>query len=33
MYYDQFRRNVHSQNGEDGIIEKVFDYNWIRGRY
>jgi hypothetical protein len=33
MYYDQFRRNVHSQNGEDGIIEKLFEVLRITDGY
>ena len=33
MIYDQFRRNVHSQNGEDGIIEKLFEVLDINDGY
>tara|TARA_Y100000310_G_scaffold163309_1_gene163163 strand:- start:13060 stop:13704 length:645 start_codon:yes stop_codon:yes gene_type:complete len=33
MNYDQFRRNVHSQNGEDGILEKLFEVLNITSGY
>jgi len=33
MNYGRFRRNVHSQNGEDGILEKLFEVLKITDGY
>ena len=33
MNYNDFRLNVHSQNGEDGVIQKLFEVLGIEGGY